>query len=276
MKAGPFFRMAKAGDGLRANGLHVLMCMVVGPLPLSFAETLPYADNFQTTAIGGSPTGWAPTAGTWAIGEATPGGPHFYQATSPAASGAFASMLQFANATGNFSITSTFLIDDPLLTVANERIGLAALATTGSLPTANYYLADIQGSNGNMRILSLGPASNPDFTTPGQLQLHLGTNIPVGSNYTMTLTGSYSGSTLNLSFQVTDGTNTQTVTASDPTPFAGQFFGLRLNNATGASDTLGVRFTEYTAIPEPGSLALMLLGGPVFLLLNRRKLRACF
>lgn len=241
--------------------LLVLFVLIVpcSNLTVSAATvTAPYTDNFQSSSAGSSPADWTNTGtATWTIGNngTTFGGTNYYQSTTTTAQGAFASLLQFTNLTSNFTLTSTFQLNDRAVSsivppgTQQERIGLAALSTAG---LGSAYVADIQGNSGSMRIVSLG--TNSDFSTPGALSL---AGLLLNTSYTMTLTGAYSGSTLNLSYSVTDGVTTQTVTATDPTPYTGQFFGFRNNLGASNTDGFGIRFANFQAVPEPSVITLL-------------------
>lgn len=249
----------------------LLVCLILSwQSAIAAAVTVPYSDNFQTSTVGTTPANWNAAGATWEI--ANNGTANVYQATQSAAS-AFYSDLQFsdlgsATTPKNFSMSTSFVITDPTSFAGNEYVGFAALATTAGL--GSYYLADVQGS-GAIRLITLG-GTNSDYSTSGSASL--GTNLMTGVTYTLTLQGIYTGSTLNMTFTVSDATHTASVTGTDATPWttaSGSYFGYRLNNSAPAGDTLQVQFDNFSMVPEPSALAMLALGG-VLILAGKRRL----
>ncbi len=101
------------------------------------------------------------------------------------------------------------------------NIGIVALSGAESDLSGDYYRAGVnqsgsvflQSSNGRTTGLTLGTATN----LPG--------GLVVGTNYTFTITGTYSDSTLTLAFTVTDGTHTGSLSATTTTPLTGNYCG---------------------------------------------------
>lgn len=221
----------------------VVLGFIAAAASSAFAATVPYSDNFQAgtvtewTSGGGAP-------GTWAIVNA--GGSNVYQATSSAAAGNFTSVVQLTNANSalqSFTISSSFKITDAS---PGEFIGLAAFSNNITPGVGTNYVADI-ASGGQMRIIAQNDTSGFTSTTAT-----FATSLVVGTNYTMSLTSTYVGGTLNMTFTLTNGTQSQSVTATDTSPLTGQYFGYRLNDTT---DSLVVQFSNYnvavSAVPEP-------------------------
>lgn len=247
--------------------LHPILALgFVASASVAFAATVPYSDAFQSN----STTGWINTGtATWSI--VNTGTSNVYQASGTASAGSFSSVQQLTNiGTGvgdvqNFTITTHFKLSD----LSNGAfVGIAAFGSTSGLGT--NYLADINAT-GSMRIISQG--TNSDFVAPSAVVLG-GGNFTTAKSYTMTFAGTYVGSALNLTFTVSDGTNTKSIIASDATPYSGEFFGLRVNNSL-ASDPLAVRFSDFSvttsAIPEPATFASLAGLGALGLAALRRR-----
>lgn len=250
--------------------LHPIVTLAsVAVASTAFSATVPYADSFQSSSTAGWITAGAAPA-TWSI--ANNGSTNVYQAASSSTNGSFSSVQQFTNidsALEDFTFTTHFKISD---TSNGLAVGFAAFGNTSGL--GSYYLADINAA-GSMRIISLG-GTNADFTTNGPISF--GANLNGTANYTMSVSGTYVGSTLNLSFEVSNGTTTKTVTASDATPLTGQYFGLRLNNSIASTDVAAVQFADFTAttsaVPEPASFAALAGFGALGLAAFGRRRRA--
>lgn len=253
-------------------GMRHGLCVVLGVL-LSWqsaraaAVTTPYDDSFQTTTVGTTPADWTSTGGTWSV--VNNGTSNVYQG-SQSTNSAFYSLLQFSDLGSTsykgFTLSTSFVITDPTAIASSEYIGFAALASSTGL--GNYYLADVQGS-GAIRLISLG-ATNSDYSqgTAGTALLSSG-GLLVTTTYTLTLQGVYVGNSLTLTFTVTDGTHTASVTGTDQTPWTGQYFGYRLNDAA-SSDTLTVQFNNFNMVPEPATWMTLAMGGGLLLLYRRR------
>ncbi|MET0262912.1 MAG: PEP-CTERM sorting domain-containing protein [Rariglobus sp.] len=216
----------------------------------AFAATVPYSDNFQA----GTVTEWTSGGGapaTWGI--VNTGTSNVYQVTSSASAGNFTSVVQLTNATSalqSFTMTSSFKITDGS---AGEFIGFAAFSNNITPGFGSNYVADI-ASGGQMRIIAQNDTSGFSSTAAT-----FATSLVVGTNYTMSLTSTYVGGTLNMTFTLTNGTQSQSVTATDTSPLTGTYFGYRLNNST---DSLVTQFSNFTVttspIPEPASAAMLL------------------
>lgn len=247
-----------------------LLGFIVAAASPAFAITAPYADTFQSTTSGNSPADWVTAGGaTWSV--VTAGSNQVYQAVGSSAAGSFSSTLSFSNITNSlssFSISTSFKVTD----LSNGAfVGIAAFGSTSGLGT--NYLADVNAA-GTVRIISQG--TNADFvasSTPS-----LGVVFNTTSTYTMSLTGTYISGALNLSYTVSDGIgHTQTVTASDATPYTGTFFGIRLNNSV-ASDPFAAQFSNFnvttSAVPEPSTTAALFGLGVLGASLVARRRRA--
>ncbi len=219
----------------------------LGLAPSAIAVIAPFTQTFQQDEIGASPAGWT-TFGLarWAVTES--GGIRYLQAVGAAAPGAFAATQPIENlgpGTEGLILSSTFCVNRGTANPDGEYVGLVAFSTQPNLAAASYYVADVQRVSGGMRIISLG-APNPDLESPengetfGMLDEH--------TEYTLSLKIFHRGSALVLSLTLSDGVNSKTITANDPTPIDGYLFGCRVNN-TAENDPMEVRFTGFSASP---------------------------
>lgn len=259
---------------LRHLTLCLALCFVAGASPAQ-AVTTPYSDNFNSSTVGTGAANFTATGGTWAIVGS--GSANAYQGTI-SAPGTFLSTLQatdLGSSLKDFAISSTFVITDASATASNATIGFGFLSNTSNLGT-NYYLADIS-QTGVVRLLYFeGGAAQASgyngFTS--NTSVNLSSSLSVGTVYTMTLTGTYTGSTLNMNFSVTDGAATASISAADLSPLstaANNNFGYRLRQNAAAPDAFTVEFDNFSIVPEPASVALLLGGISILLLAQRRR-----
>lgn len=257
---------------IRRLSLCVALCCLV-PLSPALAITTPYSDNFNSSTVGTGAANFTTTGGTWAIVGS--GAANAYQGTI-SAPGTFLSTVQvtdLGSSLKDFSISSTFVITDPSATASNATIGLGFLSNTSNLGT-NYYLADIS-QTGVVRLLYFeGGAAQASgyngFTS--NTGVNLGSSLVTGTAYTMTLTGTYTGSTLNMSFNISDGTSTASITGVDTSPLStasNNYFGYRLRQNASAPDAFTVEFDNFSIVPEPSVYALLLGGGFVLIFMQR-------
>lgn len=226
---------------------------------VSAAVLLPYSNEFDTDDGQFTET----TDGQWIESGGA------YQNSITNANGSAATVVVTRPATENFVIQSRFRVTTMTSSVS---FGLAALgtgaATNGATTGVDFYMADV-GTSGSIRILRFSGSSNAvivdDSAATGNL---LGT-LDTGETYDLTLTGTYTGSSLVLSFTVSDGTNTRNVTSSAiAAPLTGTNFGYRnRNNVTGSY----VVNSDFFAMSVPEPSPVLLLGAGAACGLSRRR-----
>jgi hypothetical protein len=152
-------------------------------------------------------------------------------------------------------------------------------AFTGAIASNAYYLADFayaRGAtsgtvDGQLRILSLGDGTGFASIT-GVADDNASATLAVvpGATYTLRLTGSYTGPTLNLTLGVFNASGIQigtSATASDTSPLAGTHFGFRNRTPIGGG-TVTINFDDFLIMPEPAA-ALAALGLAIFAMRRR-------
>jgi hypothetical protein len=161
----------------------------------------------------------------------------------------------------DFVMTSSFNLTS--YTGFGGTVGFGALGDDSGL-SGDYLLADIATDSGNFRLLSIG-GTDFDPVASGSIG-----ELNTTDTYTLTLTGVYSGTDLNLTFTVDNGTTSQSIAATlSSTDLAdmGDYFGFRdrTSNTSGTASALSVDYDYLTiSVPEPSTFAalagLMALG----------------
>lgn len=240
--------------------------LLAGLAPLG-AAVLPYTNDFSGA---GSNTALTELNDAhWALNNGAYRYTNSSTVSPPAAGVASVSITDVA---GNaFTMETQFTVSSIGTVNSNgQRVGFGLLGAStgfgGSNSGSSFYLADFLYANpsapGALRILALGNTadmSGVDATVdanPGDATLAL----LLGTTYTLRLTGSYSGSVLNMTLGLFDAAGATQIgnlaTASDSSPLTGTNFGFR--NRTGLSGgTAIIDFDNFgvtaTAIPEPSS-----------------------
>ncbi len=122
---------------------------------------------------------------------------------------------------------------------------------------------------GQVRISS----SNGTFSGGDLSSSALSIDSTDAKTYTITADVSISGNTLDLSATVSDGTNSVSTSATDTGRITTGDFSIRTRYGSSTEGSLNLDFDNVTLteIPEPTSLALLLLGGAALLARRRRK-----
>lgn len=218
------------------------------------------------------------------------GGSYQFTYTSTTVTASTAS-IPLTNVAGtSFTLESQFTVNS-FGNVNNngETIGFGlfgANATfTGADALTAYYLVDFKiadptnAGTGLLRILALGDTSGFSATN-GVADDNATTSLAVtlGTTYTFKLTGTYSGSTLSMTFSLWNSNGTSqigtTATATDTSPLTGTNFGYR--NRVGISGgTFSTAFDNFNLapVPEAHTTGLIFLAAIALLPGIRRRLR---
>lgn len=198
------------------------------------------------------------TTGTWTL---QPDAASFSKTGSFGTRQALTQVTELGNSQSvDFTIQSVFTPTAGSYSQDFERIGIVALADSGTSDTTGIA-AVLHRNSGNQPILLLRSGINGSAIVS---QAWTGT-FAASTTYTAQLTGTYSGSDLNLAFTLTDPSNhSQTLNHTVALAGAdGQFFGLG-----GRGGTFGADFDTFSVVPEP---SMALLGGLGVLGLLRRR-----
>jgi hypothetical protein len=159
----------------------------------------------------------------------------------------------------NFTISTRFRIDSfTTISTSTLNLGFGVLGNDPNFSNGTQYriLFTVSSSNagepGTINIQENGTT----FVSQAR-----GTSIGVAldTEYTLSVTGTYTGGTIALSATATrlDTNASTTTTVTDATPPSGQYFGYRTAvNAVGGSVSEDIEYDNFTVVPEPASAAL--------------------
>jgi hypothetical protein len=243
--------------------------------PAAFAATAPFTENFDsydnTTNPTIVPTGFSESTGaSWNVRDDGAGN-DYENAGSQTSSNitigyrfATVSLTNMANT--DFTMSAELTVDSISGTGSTLNNFYASLIFFGSDPAfAPGYTAEIDvlgPGSGNITI-----SKNDSVLVSGSITGTLAT----GTIYTMSVTGTQVGSSLNLGFNFSGGGTSGSISYLDTAPTrSGTAFGFRDVIVTGSGGTVNydLDYDNLSIIPEPTSASLLLLG--VGLSLNRR------
>ena len=224
------------------------------------AVSLPYANEFLTDDGQFTETSdaqWIETGGV-------------YRNSITDSNASAATVVVTRPATENFVMQSRFNVT---AATASVSFGFAALgtgaATNGSTAGVDFYLADV-GTTGTIRILQFTGTGNASIVADAAATGDTLGSLSFSETYDLTLTGTYTGSNLVLSFTVFDGTNTRTVTSAPiAAPLTGTNFGYRNRNNNTGSYVVNSDFLTIS-VPEPSPVLLLGAAAGFGLLCRRR------
>lgn len=151
-------------------------------------------------------------------------------------------------------------------TLSFSLVAAASTATFNSATSNNYRLM-IDWVSQSVSLLRAGQAVG---TASGTLPSFL-----INTQLTMSITGVYTSATsVDLTAEITDGTNTYSFTYTDTDALTGNYFGLQtLKNGSGDGNqtAIGVYMDDITLIPEPSAVLLAAIGLGGFASFRRRR-----
>ena len=249
-----------------------------------FGATAPYSNDFSGTGSNTAFTYAPSSSASPTMYYSVTSGVNRLTYTNSSAVGAATSLSLTNMGTQNFSFTTQVSISSFGTQNTNGTsvgFGLFGLdnAFTGSLTSNAYYLVDWNvansgGTTGTLRILALGDTTGFTATNgAADVDPSAGLAAVLNTVYTMKVTGTYTGSTLNMTMKLYDSTGTTqigtTATASDTTPLTGTNFGYRSRAGIGGG-TFTANYDNFAvAVPEPASLSI--LAGAGLLAMRRRR-----
>lgn len=255
---------------MKAPQQILLAATLLGAPVLSLqAATFPYFNDFSGT---GANTAFPAetTDAEWAIS----GGSYSDTVTTTSWTPSTSSIPLTGVAGQSFLMEAQFTVTSSGSLNGNaSTIGFGFFATSSSFNGTSgdsYYLADLQYGSastanvGTLRILSIGDSSGFSGTStvvddnPGSANLA----VELGSTYTLRLTGTQNGSTLDLSLGLFDETGSTQIgsyaTGTDTSPLSGANFGFRNRLGIGGG-TANINFDNYAVatVPEPAHWAAL-------------------
>ena len=266
----------------------VLISMAIA-FPFNFLKaavvTLPYSTNFDSFATGTSVAPFAETNTANAnssIVDLGGGDKVLRSVITATTSGSSASTSNSVTTSPNlvgqdFSISANITLDSYTPGASSTlNTGLMVLGDNVNLGAGNnyrlFYILSAPTNSMRLFLSELGASGATSLTATTTL-ISTAQLVPVaGLNFTMTLTGSYSGSELNLFGSLTSGATTLTVSGFDLTPASGGNFGHRTAlTANGATVSQTMSFNNFSLVPEPGVSSLLFIAAVGFSVFRRRK-----
>ncbi len=233
------------------------------------AVLMPFVETFEDDPLGSSaPTlqgsSWLEMAGNWSVEPNIDG--HVYRCDWGPYNYAY-SFLMVPNAPGtNFTMSVDF--------------GIQSFSLAGPLLPLSVNLTGLWGADGGFTVrYDIANGDTPSqqhrlvLTGPDDVAISLGEIAPVLQGpeqppiYTMVVTGEYAvqgdpGSELTLVASLTDGTTLLTASTVATTASLGDQFGLYLVSNPGIAGAYAtVDFDNFSIVPEPATLALLVMGG---------------
>lgn len=244
----------------------LLRCTAFSSLSLCFplasalhaaSVTAPYVNDFSTSVADfteNNDPNWSLEAGDTY---------QFFTTGKNYAGSAMVTATGFGATYEDFVVSTTFTVTSKA-SGGTFNWGMALLGNDEDPGT--YILADLS-SDGSFRLINVGGSGTSlDVDESGSFSYALNTS------YTLTATGTYSGSNLTLKLDISNGVISNSITAAAfdaSTHYTGAAMGLRSRSGSGGGTT--VQYDSFSIVPEPSSYALMagacMLG---FVMLRRR------
>lgn len=255
----------------RTKNLVCLLSLLSAAIARSAPIVTPYSNDFSTDPAGvfTSSTNYN-GAGTGSIGWDS--GTETYNSTlndigeygQVNTNWATVSASNLDGASGNFFLSSDFQVVSSSDAGGGAAVGLG-VSNAVNFPIysgANYYYGSIQvldtlgSTQGQLNIYQSDGTTGTSVVTP-----LIFAGFSAGTTYTMSLAGTYSGSDLTLTFMVTDGITSQSVSGTVTNTFTGLTnFGYQHVIANAVNDTVAFDNFSLSAVPEPSAFALFAAG----------------
>lgn len=234
---------------------RILPALLLLPVAGAFAQvTVPYTNDFTSSVADFS------TVGSWTL-DTTGGGTYTSEITSDGTRDTAAiSATDFAD--GDFTVSTTFSATGFDTGLALDNFGLILFGGSASDPVnPNSVFFDYSDDN-ILRIINVGSLGNGSVINQTKDLSGGPLELTSGTEYTLSVDGTYSGNDLDLVLELSDGTNSDSVSGTianfaTSTDFGDDVVSLAVRWGTGSgSGNLTTTFSEISVIPEPGSIAL--------------------
>ncbi|HYE20830.1 MAG TPA: PEP-CTERM sorting domain-containing protein [Tepidisphaeraceae bacterium] len=290
---------ATRGEQVRRRSTWAIPTALIALAGSAGAATVPFNENFDAATPGTTlPSPFVETNGAGNANYSVVAGPTAGQemqalmSATTAASGTTgvpsnaSAAVPFPGLPGtDFTVSTDFRIESFQSGGSGSTVnfGLAALGSVQNFSAGtNYrllYTTTATGGVGKLTLSEFGGGTGLTGTLTST-----GTLTPAnGLAGTFTLTGTYVGGSLTLTGTLSSPslTNPLTVTGTDTSVLAGDYFGVRtaLNAQLGSSQagplttSQDIRYDNFAvgAVPEPGTLAVLGLGATALLARRRRR-----
>jgi hypothetical protein len=243
------------------------------------AATVPFSDDFESYGTGNVTVGQfvESSPALYTIVADSLFADQNYQAIIASNSGGLSASAAVAFpglAGSDFGVSTTFRIDSFTTTSGSTiNLGLGALGTDPHFSNGNQYrilftvFSPTVAEHGTINIQENG-------TTFASQIRGASIGVALDVDYTLTLSGTYIGSSLALTATATrlDTQASTTTTVTDTTPPSGQHFGYRTAvNAVGGAVSEDVEYDNFSVVPEPASGALLAATAALLTVPRRRK-----
>ncbi len=264
----------------------LLLTSVAGLSRLVPAATAPYYDNFDGYSDGSAPSNFVTTINGpfpaaqdsyWRISNPSGTDGKYVNVVEGYSASSSAGLAITNLASSDFQLSTTFVLGTPFTSspLNQGQAGLAALSTGPDFTNNGYRLsyqvygpgAGATGSYNNGRLILYGLTTGFTINAPGILP------VVFGTSYTMVLSGAYSAAGLSLTGTLTDGTQTVSLSASDPSPRSGTYFGYydNIGGSTQHSTAMFVTYDDFSlTIPEPATTTMLIFAGTALIVARRR------
>ncbi|WFB35979.1 PEP-CTERM sorting domain-containing protein [Kiritimatiellota bacterium B12222] len=251
---------------MKTTLLSFLTLLSASSLCVQAAVLLPYSNDFSSSVADFSTQG-----GSWNLS----GGSYTNTDGSGSTSTATIDVTGIGGASPqDFTLTTTLSISGAGSNGnAHDTFGFALFGETASAPGSEYLLID-WSVNENMRILSIGGSGNGSLVNSSKSSTF---NFANDTAYTMSLDFDYTGTDLVVTFGITDGINSDSLTSSSfstSSALNSSYLAFRNREPINTTDgNLSVSYDELSivAIPEPNTLAMMLISGLSLMVVGMRR-----
>tara|TARA_R100000027_G_scaffold8954_1_gene6470 strand:+ start:38365 stop:39204 length:840 start_codon:yes stop_codon:yes gene_type:complete len=239
--------------------------LIALPISLQSATvSIPYSNDFSSSVADFTENPGA----EWTLDSGA--GVFTYSNSEQATSGtAMVTASGLGSTYADFSISTTFTV-----TATNSGTSNWGMALLGNSETPSDFILVDFSSNRTLRAINLGGTGTGSTVNDSKTS---SLSFSTGTSYTLTANGSYSGTVLTLTLDLTNGVSSDSIVITPfdtaATGYDGSAMGLRARSGSGSGGTT-VQYDSFSIVPEPSMSALFLGAATGFLVLGRRSRRS--